>query len=145
MIVCHWNEIGRYASVIPGLQGAIDFVNALDHREPGSYPIPGGKVMLQKGTTHAFEGARAEAHKKFLDIQMVLEGSEYCGWESIDKLTADGEFNDEKDVGFYVGAMKPLQITAGMCYILYPEDGHAPCTHLAEPTEYTKLVIKLEL
>lgn len=145
MIICHWSEISRYEAVIPGLQEAINFVNALDHRIPGTYFLKNGKVMLQKGTTHPLEGSRAEAHKKYLDIQLVLEGSEYCGWESIDELTLDGEFSEDKDVGFYVGTLKPVEITAGVCYVLYPEDGHAPCTHLTTPTEYTKLVIKLEL
>lgn len=145
MIICHWTDIVRYSSVIPGLEAAIDFVNNLSHRETGTYPIEGGRVMLQKGTTHAFEGAKAEAHKKYLDIQMVLEGSEFFGWENTKYLSPVGEFDTEKDVGFYQGEMKPIKVTPGICYILFPEDAHAPCVHLDTPTEYTKLVIKLEL
>ncbi len=145
MIICKWSEINRYSSVIPGLQEAVDFVANLSHRETGTYPLKSGKVMLQKGVTHPLEGAKAEAHKKYLDIQLVLEGSEYCGWENTDSLKLVGEFDYDKDVGFYEGTMKPFEITSGMCYVLYPEDAHAPCTHLTAPTEYTKLVIKLEL
>lgn len=145
MIICNWSDIARYRDVIPGLQAAIDFVSNLNHRTPGTYPIENGRVMLQKGTTHPLANSKAEAHRKFLDIQLVLDGSEYCGWEKTEALTQVGDFDQDKDVGFYEGTLKPFQITAGMCYVLYPEDAHAPCAHLETQTEYTKLVIKLEL
>ena len=145
MIFCPWNEIKRYESVIPHLQEALELVANLTDLTPRTCPLPHGKVMIQHGTTHDLESAKAEAHKKFLDIQYVLEGHEYCGWAPTESLTASEAFNEEKDCGLYIGATVPFRIDAGMCYVLYPEDAHKPCTHLDTPSEYTKLVIKLEL
>ena len=145
MIICFWNDIKRYTSVIPYLQEAVDFVSVLKSCEPGTYPLQHGKVMVQKGTTKPLENVKAEAHKKYLDIQLVLEGKECCGWAKTEDLQLVGEFDVEKDCGFYEGDMMYFEITPGVCYVLYPEDAHAPCRHLTTATEYTKLVIKLEL
>ena len=145
MIICSWKDICRYASVIPWLEEAVEFVGNLKTREPGTYPLRHGKVMLQKGTTRPMEDVKAEAHRKYLDIQLVLEGTEWCGWAKTEELSLVGEFDETKDCGFYEGEMKVFEIPAGVCYVLYPEDAHAPCRHIADPSDYTKLVIKLEL
>lgn len=145
MILCPWKEIDRYASVIPGLVEAAQVVNNLKSLEPATYPLSCGKVMVQKGTTHALEGAKLEAHRKFLDIQYVLEGKEVCGWAPTDSVEMVGEFNEEKDCGLYLGKSTPITMEAGMCYILYPEDAHAPCCHLDTPNDYRKIVVKLAL
>jgi len=145
MILCPWTQIERYESAIPHLREAIDFVSTLTDTTPATYPLPHGKVMVQRGTTHDFETAKAEAHRKYLDIQLVLEGSELCGWANTDNLTLCGEFNEASDCGLYTGTTEPFRITAGICYVLFPEDAHKPCTHFDIPTSYTKLVIKLEL
>lgn len=145
MILCPWNEISRYEAVIPGLKEAVEVVNNLPSREPATYPLSCGKVMVQKGTTHALEGAKLEAHEKFLDIQYVLEGQEVCGWAPTDSAALTEPFNKEKDCGLYLGSSTPITIQAGMCYVLYPEDAHAPCCHTEIPNEYTKIVVKLAL
>lgn len=145
MIVCPWKEISRYEAVIPGLKEAMEVVNGLTSWEPATYPLSCGKVMVQKGTTHALEGAKLEAHRKFLDIQYVLAGKEVCGWAPTDSVAITGEFNEEKDCGLYLGSSTPITMEAGMCYVLYPEDAHAPCCHLDTPNEYTKIVVKLAL
>ena len=145
MIICPWKEIGRYEAVIPGLKDAVEAINALTDLTPATYPLPTGKFMVQKGTTHALEGAKLEAHEKFLDIQYVLEGSEVCGWAPTDSVEPTQPFDTEKDCGLYLGKSTPITMEAGMCYILYPEDAHAPCCHLETPTEYRKIVVKLAL
>lgn len=145
MIICPWKDVGRYASVIPGLQEAIDLVNGLTSYEPATYPMSCGKVMVQQGKTHALEGAKLEAHQEYLDIQYLLAGQEVCGWASTEEVELVGEFDTDRDVGFYTGASTPVTMKPGICYVLYPEDAHAPCAHLEQETEYTKIVVKLKL
>lgn len=145
MILCPWKEIGRYEAVIPGLQEAVEFINNLKNFEPAEYPLPRGKVKIQRGTTHPLEGAKCEAHRKYLDIQLVLQGQDMFGWAPTDTLTPAGEFSVEKDVGLYTGSTTPVAVPAGYCYVLFPEDGHAPCVHLDTPTEYVKALVKLEV
>lgn len=143
MILCPFKELHRYAAVIPGLEEAIKAIEALETLEPATYPLSCGKILVQQGATKPLEGAALEAHRKFLDIQYILEGQEVVGWAPVDTLLPESEFNTEKDVGKYIGNSTPITIPAGYCYVVYPEDGHAPGKHLKEPNDYKKIVVKL--
>ena len=145
MILCPFKELRRYAAVIPGLEEAIETIEKLPNWEAATYPLSCGKVVVSSGSSKPLEGAVLEAHAKFLDIQYILEGSEVMGWAPTDSLTLQGEFNREQDYGLYTGDSIPVTVPAGYCYVVFPEDAHAPGKHLDTPLNYTKIVVKLAL
>ena len=146
MIVCPWKDLKRYAAVIPGLEEAIAAADKLENYEPATVPLSGSnKILVQKLTTKAWETSQLEAHREFLDIQYIVKGKEVVGWAPVDTLTPADEFNTAKDKGMYTGKNYPMEIAEGYCYVVYPEDAHAPGTYLDEAGEVTKLVIKLKV
>ena len=146
MIICSYQELKRYEATIPGLAEAMAFIAELKSYEPATYLLSGGnKILVQQGTTKPVENALAEAHRKFLDIQYIVAGSEVVGWAPLEEMTPAGEFNEEKDAGMYNGDVQFITVPAGFCYVVYPEDGHMPCVHLDAPTNYTKIVVKLKV
>lgn len=146
MIVCPWKDLKRYAAVIPGLEEAIAAADQLESYEPATVPLSGSnKILVQKLTTKAWETSQLEAHREFLDIQYIVKGKEVVGWAPVDTLTPADEFNTAKDKGMYTGKNYPMEIAEGYCYVVYPEDAHAPGTYLDEAGEVTKLVIKLKV
>ena len=145
MIVCPWKDIARYASVIPGLAEAVEAVNNLKSMEPATYPLSCGKILVQQGTTKPWKDAQLEAHREYLDIQYILEGQDTVGWAPVETLTPADEFNTQKDKGMYTGENEPMVIKAGYCYVVYPEDAHAPNCHLDQPNDYRKIVVKLKV
>ena len=147
MIVCPWKDLKRYASVIPGLEEAIEATNNLQSFEPATVPLSGSnKILVQQITTKPWEGQKLEAHREFLDIQYIVKGKEVVGWAPLDSLTPADEFNTAKDKGMYAGKNYPMEIEEGYCYVVYPEDAHAPGVYLeGEAQQVTKLVIKLKV
>lgn len=146
MIVCPWKDIARYLGSVPGLQEAMDVVNSKTFWEVGTTQLSGGnRIMVMEGTTRSADGALFEAHRKFLDIQYILEGQEYVGWAPLEQTVLEGEFSEEKDIGMYSGKADFLRIAAGNCYVVFPEDAHAPTCHLDAPNAYKKMVIKLKV
>jgi len=145
MIVCPWKDLKRYAAVIPGVEEAIEKIDALQSKEPATYPLSNGRFMVQQGTTRDWKGAQLEAHREFLDIQYILEGQDTVGWAPVDTLKPEGAFNTEHDYGMYTGDNTPVTVKAGYCYVVFPEDAHAPGTHLDVPGNYKKIVVKLKV
>ena len=146
MIICPFNELKRYKDVIPGVEEAMEEIAKLTSYEPATYPLSNGnRFMVQQGTTKPWEGAMLEAHRQYLDVQYVLEGQDTVGWAPVDTLTIDGTFNTEKDYGLYTGENTPVVVKAGYCYVVFPEDAHAPNTHLETPSDYKKIVVKLKV
>ena len=146
MIVCPYNELSRYTSVIPGLEEAIAFINQLENFEPATYPLSdGNKILVQNVTTKAWETAQLEAHRKYLDVQYILKGREFVGWAPTNSLTPTQEYNPTKDVCMYTGKNYPMEIAEGYCYVVYPEDAHAPGVHMDETHEVRKIIVKLKV
>ena len=146
MIVCPWKDLKRYASVIPGLEEAMAAVEKLESFEPATYPLSGSnKILVQKVTTKDAGTSQLEAHREFLDIQYILKGKELVGWAPVDTLTATEEYNSAKDKCMYTGKNYLMEIAEGYCYVVYPEDAHAPSVHIGEGGEVNKIVIKLKV
>lgn len=144
MIVCPFKDLGRYAAVIPGLEEAIQAIHALTDLEPRTVPLSNGnRFMIQAYTTKALDQGKIEAHRKFLDVQYILEGEECVGWADVAALTPNGDFSQEKDIGFYTGHTDLVRVGAGCCYVVFPEDAHMPGIAPAEPRACKKIVVKL--
>ena len=145
MIICPWKDIMRYAPVLPGLEEAIEQVNALtEYENKKNYPLSdGNRFFVATGTTKAPDVA--EAHRQYLDIQYIVKGQEVMGYAPLEECTLVGEFNTEKDVGKYSGNFQYLTIGEGMCYVAFPEDAHMPGRHLEVPNDFVKVVVKLKV
>lgn len=88
-----------------------------------------------------------EAHKKYIDIQLMLDGCEIISTEHIDvmhKYECTQPFGDG-DTELYVLNNECVDnvISNGDFVILYPEDAHMPCVCVGKPQTVKKVVIKV--
>ncbi len=90
------------------------------------------------------EQARLEAHQRYIDIQVVLAGTDWMGWRQIAANQNIAEpYSAERDVIFY--GDRPLvwlEVPEQHFVIFYPEDTHAP---LATADKIRKIVFKIAL
>ena len=140
---------GKYAELGPHFAKAIEFLQRKDlMRLPnGRYELDGENAyaMVQEVTLKAWGTGRPEVHHTYFDIQLPLSGEEMIGVGRFDPTTP-GEFDEEKDIGFYDGAsIEPLALCPGQFAILYPEIcAHAPCcSEDAAGMTIRKIVIKV--
>ena len=144
MIIDKVENLQKYAALLPGLPAAIEALQALPSRTPGHYEFPGGYFMIQQGETRPFTEAAFEAHRRNIDVQIVLDGGEELAWAAASNLRVVKAYDADKDVEMLEGAARAeMLITAGMFYIMLPQDAHLPTAHRATPHRYLKAVIKL--
>lgn len=93
------------------------------------------------------ENCNLESHRKFVDIQIMIEGSEAMDLVDISRLTAKQEYNDEKDVMFWKAPLRMARTTlrAGDFIILYPENAHRGAVQIGEPGKVLKIVGKVRV
>ena len=99
--------------------------------------------------TRGPEGTTVEAHEKYVDIQMSLEGTEAIDWFVLDDLAVDTPYNSELD---YVLYQRPAQPTGTVVNrpryfsVFFPEDGHTAQKSATGVSEQVrKVVIKVKL
>lgn len=112
--------------------------------EPGEskrMEIDGEAVFasLQKYYGKRQEEAMPEAHRKYIDLQFVLKGSELIRCIPLKDCEITVPYSEEKDICFLSGrAGTMLEMKPGRVAVLFPEDVHAPCIK----TENTELIFK---
>ena len=102
---------------------------------------------VQSYETSPEELRKFEAHKEYIDIQMILSGRESIKVLPVDVLIQDSEFDNDKDIGFYKSDKTPVSLlmNSGEFAVFFPEDGHKPCCSAgANPEEVLKVVIKIK-
>ena len=126
---------------------AYDFiVNKADGAVVGKYELEGGAyVSVQEYTTKARSEAKYEAHKKFIDIQLILSGRELIAVTPIEKMEIKDEYNETKDVMFFQhnDECTDYVLEAGDFLILYPQDVHMPGVCVNERSLVRKIVVKV--
>ena len=136
-----------YSALYPGFKAAFEFLlnNRKTGLKDGRYPIKSNKifavVMLSQGK--GFKNARLEAHRKYIDIQFVIQGEDIIGYSQIKECkTSDGVYSPEKDIVFFKN--KPssqIKLSKNDFAVFFPWDAHAP---LAGKSRVKKIVVKIK-
>lgn len=153
MIVAKLDQLEQQAAMSPRLRKGLDFLQNLDPQalEPGTVEIDGREVyaMIQTYTSRVVtDDPRFEAHRKYLDIQYVVSGTEAMGWAPLDQLAVNIPYMDDRDImlGTVPAEARTLvPFSAGYAILLYPSDAHGPGLAAGEPEPVVKVVVKVLL
>lgn len=132
MILDSLANSARYAPLHPGFARAFEFLAApgLAALAPGRHDIDGDRmyVSIDHKEARGEDGARLEAHRRYIDIQFTMDGDELIGWMPLATCAApDGAFDAARDIGFF--ADRPtiwVAVPPGSFTIFFPHDAHAP-------------------
>ncbi|HVT73566.1 MAG TPA: YhcH/YjgK/YiaL family protein [Lacunisphaera sp.] len=85
-----------------------------------------------------------ETHRKYIDVQAVLEGEESMEIIDRSRLAVDVPYDDERDLVKYQDARGAsiLHARPGEVEVFFPEDGHMSHA-VAEPVLVRKTVVKV--
>ncbi len=152
--LAHWP---RYASLHPAFTQAFHFLTGpalarltppqagLEERSERQV-IDGERlyVSIDRVQGRGRERSRLEVHRRYIDIQLTIEGLEEIGWKPLADCTRpDGQFNETKDVGFFSDRPESwLSLPPGRFAIFFPNDAHAP---LAGGSMLIKAIMKIAL
>lgn len=144
MIIDKTENILLYRELLPNLKAGMDALSSLPAPEPGRYEFEGGFFMIQEGVTKPMEEGTYEAHRKYIDVQILLRGSEELAWKERKDLKTVVPYNPEKDQERLDGAKDHvILVSQGMFYAAFPHDGHKAVSHTSQPHTFIKAVMKL--
>ena len=108
---------------------------------------PRVKAIVSEYETKAVNENGYEAHKKFIDIQYLLKGTEKNCCLPIEKLKVTKPYKEEIDAAFYEAEIPTIELMLGNGYfaIYNPQDGHMPGLSVNGPEKVKKVVVKVEL
>ena len=119
--------------------------------ENGRYELSGGAyVNVSTYTTAPKEEKLFEAHRKYIDIQMIISGSELVCIESLEDMRSGKcvmPYSDKDDAELYAMNLlgKDIHFGEGDVFVFNPEDAHCPGIMAGSPSEVKKAVVKLPI
>ncbi len=151
MVVDRIENLKIYSPLLSCIPAIENFLKAFGKNPlpDGRYELDGDKLfaLVQRYATKPAEGRLPEAHRKYIDLQVAVEGREYIGWAPLAELTEETEeFSKGGDIAFYSGSIQlNIPLNQGYFALLYPEDAHLPCTQIDGPEEVAKVVFKIKI
>ena len=162
MIISRIEDVGQYAKLLPGLNEAVDAALKLwPDIDAGKLDISAKYKLVdyisdadleayfffQKGVTRSVMGTSGrakyddkvegiyqfEVHRKYVDVQILIDGAEDIVWAPIESLTVSQPYQAEADIEFLRGngtiikikqvlviycCPKMVILPAGMCLCL---------------------------
>jgi biofilm protein TabA len=146
MIVDRLANAQKYSDMHAGFEKAFAFLRRADLAQlaEGRHEIEGDRVfcLISNGPGRGRDEAKLEAHRKYIDIQYVMEGTDEMGWKpTADCRISDVSYDPEKDIEFFKDAPEMwVPVPAGSFAIFFPSDAHAP---LVSTGRIHKAVLKI--
>lgn len=124
--------------------------NDLKERQNGHYDILGNDVYIniQDYTSKPETQGKWEAHRKYIDIQFMIKGSERIGVGEIDNYQTSEAYDEAKDLEFLNTTNDKHQfinMNENDFIILYPQDVHMPQIAMDTPSYVKKAVVKISI
>ena len=86
-----------------------------------------------------------EAHKKYIDIHYMVDGSENFGYANTDKLTPVCEYHEGDDYILLKGEASKITLHAGDFCVVFPEDAHIPDMDFENNAKVKRCVLKVRI
>ena len=138
-----------YLVLHPNLDKALEFLTRPDLAElpDGRQEIDGDAVFANLMTYETKPANDTpESHRRYIDIQYLLEGQELVGVAPLSYMTEEVSANPAGDIWLHRGGpLHYLPLGQGKFKIFFPQDAHAPGIAPDAPSPARKAVIKVRL
>jgi YhcH/YjgK/YiaL family protein len=131
----------------PAWTAAFDFLKTLTpDSETGKRLIQGNDLFagVNGYETKSRADAKLETHRKYVDIQVLLSGTEVIEIFPKKALAVSEPYSSERDVEFYEKPDKEYAkviLKPGQFLVFFPDDAHMPCVMTGTSPEPVKKVV----
>lgn len=122
----------RYAALHPLFARAFAFLRETDLQSlpTGMHEVQGEQlfVIVESCQGRTREEAKLECHRRYIDIQLVLEGIDEMGWKPVAECVNPlAGYDAARDIRFFSDVPSSWIATpAGSFCLFFPDDAHAP-------------------
>lgn len=150
MIYDRLDKVSLYGGAGSALAKALEYASKVEaDLADGRHEIDGDDVygVVAGYDSSADESRPFEAHREYIDVQVVLSGEERLEIAPVEQLETTKPYDAASDVEFFqpVGESSSLIMRPGIFAVLYPHEGHRPGCQLEKIQPIRKLVVKVRV
>ncbi len=149
MILDNIDNVQLYADMHPTIVRALKYLRDTHFTsfQKGKNEIAGNEIfsIVSEYTTKDLEDCRLEAHRKYIDIHFMAEGSEIIGYSLFSDQEPATEYDEANDFILYCGEKNYLRLKEKMFAVFFPSDLHMPGLIVEKPQKVKKVVVKVRV
>ncbi len=148
MILDKLQNAKRYYTIHPLFKQAFQFLEQTDLATlpTGVQEIVGKDLfaIISEGKGVREEDAKLEVHRKYIDIQYIISGTDHMGWKDLFQCASPSDpYKEERDAAFFPDKTDNwFNVPAGSFTIFYPDDAHAA---MITEQSIRKVVLKIKV
>ncbi|MEP7318480.1 MAG: YhcH/YjgK/YiaL family protein [Panacibacter sp.] len=150
MVIDILKNASRYYALSDSITTALDYLRntGLKNIAPGKYEIDGENIfaIVQEYETLDATNEQMESHKKYIDVQYMIDGAELVGHTILKDQVPSTAYDEATD--FMLFSEPPSffsKLESGMFMIFFPTDLHMPCIKTEKPAVVKKIVVKVRI
>ncbi|MCF8357930.1 MAG: YhcH/YjgK/YiaL family protein [Prolixibacteraceae bacterium] len=147
MILDKIENIEQYKGLAPLLDEGLKFISENDFKtiEPGKFFLKDTLLYasINEYETKPMSECKLEGHRKYIDIQYMVSGSELIGFTSLSNQQPSESYNEGKDVVFFREEAPLFPFTKGQFAVFFPDDLHQPGILNQKKEKVRKVVVKV--
>lgn len=145
MIIDKLTNSDKYTNLHKDFKLVFDFLknHNIAELECGRHELRGNEVFFNLQEYETKPSQKLEAHKKYIDIQVIAKGEELMGYTNIENTSPSEDYSEEKDVMFLKGNVDKLHADNTKFLIFFPEDAHMPALSVNEDKHVKKAIFKI--
>jgi YhcH/YjgK/YiaL family protein len=158
MIIDIIENASLYQNLGERINKAFNYIRNTDLKnlQAGKYEIESDNIfaLISEYQTKPESEGKLESHRKYIDVQYVIEGEELMGYVPLGspafvKASAGRQeilepYKEGNDIIFFKGKKSFTKVTSGMFAIFFPTDVHMPGIDIEGKSRVKKLVIKVK-
>ncbi len=147
MIIDKLENISKYKEV-PVF--AVEFIkNLTTNINEGRYDFPEQNFAnVESYNSKNIEDAKFEAHRNYIDIQLLLSGRERIYYTGVEGLVEKAPYDSSRDIVFFNDSVKNsdyLTLDGTNFALIYPHEAHAPQVSVETSENVKKVVVKIKI
>ncbi|SFR52046.1 YhcH/YjgK/YiaL family protein [Thiomicrospira sp. ALE5] len=148
MIFDHQLHASHYLGLHKAIDEAIEFIqdpSAIAQLSFGRQTIsPQLDAIVDQYMTGQSQDRYLEAHRRFVDLQLMLDGSEMMQVATLTDQTPVQAYEEQQDFALYDLQGQMIHVAQHHFVIFMPQDAHLPC--LGQPSKpVKKLILKARI
>jgi YhcH/YjgK/YiaL family protein len=147
MIIDRIENAPMYIGLGPRIAQALRHLQSADLAAlaPGKHDLDGENlfVVVAEYETKPIDQAFYEAHRKYIDIQLLARGTERMGYAHVKDLKVVEPYDAERDFVKLKGDGQLFTVRPGEFVLFAPHDAHMPALAVDKPQPAKKIVLKI--
>ena len=143
MIIGNIKDCEKYYSVNSVFESAFEYLKTVEYGKNTTNLTVNFSEPITSDEDSTGKKKVFEAHRKYIDLHYIIDGTEQFGYANIDTLTPAGEYNEADDYILLCGEVNCMTLSKGDFVIAFPEDAHIPALKYKNSEKVKRAVVKI--